>query len=90
VVIGGSIAGPLAGRVLADQFERVTPVERDRFPASAIPRKGLPQSPHLHVLLARGRQTLKWHFPGIGDELTAAGADVIDAGADIAWLTPAG
>ena len=90
VVIGGSIAGLLAARVLSDHFGRVTLVERDRFPEGAIPRKGLPQARHLHVLLARGRLTMEQLFPGIGEELTAAGAEVIDAGDDIAWLTPAG
>jgi 2-polyprenyl-6-methoxyphenol hydroxylase-like FAD-dependent oxidoreductase len=90
VVIGGSIAGLLAARVLAEHFPRVTLVERDRFPDMPLHRKGLPQSRHLHVLLARGRMALEELFPGIGDELTAAGAELIDAGRDIAWLTPAG
>ena len=90
VVIGGSIAGLLASRVLSDYFERVTLVERDRFPEGAMARKGLPQARHLHVLLARGRQAMQQLFPGIGDELMAAGAEMIDAGRDIAWLTRAG
>ncbi len=90
VVIGGSIAGLLASRVLSDHFQRVTLIERDRFPDAAIPRKGLPQARHLHILLARGRLSLERMFPGIGAELAAAGADLIDAGRDIAWLTPAG
>ena len=90
VVIGGSIAGLLASRVLSAYFERVTLVERDRFPAQAGPRKGLPQARHLHVLLARGRHAMQELFPGIGGELMAAGAEMIDAGRDIAWLTRAG
>lgn len=90
VVIGGSIAGLLASRVLAETSERVTLLERDRFPDSAVPRKGLPQAHHLHVLLARGRQALEELFPGIGAELAAAGAETIDAGQDIAWLTRSG
>ncbi len=90
VVIGGSIAGLLASRVLAETSERVTLLERDRFPDSAVPRKGLPQAHHLHVLLARGRQALEELFPGIGEELAAAGAETIDAGQDIAWLTRSG
>jgi len=89
-VIGGSIAGLLASRVLADYFEQVTLVERDHYPDTAAPRKSLPQSRHLHVLLARGRLALEQLFPGIGDELMTAGAEVIDAARDIAWLTPAG
>ncbi len=32
VVIGGSIAGMLAARVLADRFESVTIVETDQLP----------------------------------------------------------
>lgn len=90
VVIGGSIAGLLASRVLAEHCERVTLVERDRFPDTAVPRKGLPQAHHLHVLLARGREALEELFPGIGEELAAAGAEMIDAGQDIAWLTRSG
>ena len=90
VVIGGGIAGLLAARVLTDHFERVTLVERDHFPETASPRKGLPQSRHLHVLLTRGRMALEQLFPGIGDELLAPGAEAIDAAGDIAWLTPAG
>jgi flavin-dependent dehydrogenase len=90
VVIGGSIAGLLAGRVLSDHFDRVTIVERDRFPETPVPRRGLPQERHLHILLARGRNTIAQLFPGIGDELIEAGAEVLDAGGDIAWLTPAG
>lgn len=90
VVMGGSIAGLLAARVLSDHFDRVTIVERDRFPQAPVPRKGLPQERHLHILLARGRNTIEQLFPGIGDELIAAGAESLDAAGDIAWLTPAG
>jgi hypothetical protein len=42
VVIGGSMAGLLAARVLADHFERVTLVERDPMPDGPEPRKGVP------------------------------------------------
>ncbi len=44
VVIGGSIAGLCAGRVLAERFDRVTVLDRDQFPAGAQHRKGVPQS----------------------------------------------
>jgi len=90
VVIGGSIAGLLAARVLTEHFDRITLIERDHFPGAPVPRKGVPQSRHLHVLLARGRQVLEGFFLGFGDELAAAGAEMIDAARDIAWLTPAG
>ena len=42
LVVGGSMAGMLAARVLSDHFERVTIVERDRFPEQPAPRKGVP------------------------------------------------
>lgn len=51
IVIGGSIAGLVAARVLADHFARVTVIERDRFPEKPEFRKGVPQSRHLHALL---------------------------------------
>ncbi len=90
VVLGGSMAGLLAARVVADHFERVTVVERDRFASVPAPRKGLPQARHAHVLLEEGRRILETLFPGIQTELADAGAAVLDAAGDIAWFTPAG
>ena len=48
VVVGGSMAGLLAARVLADAFARVTIVDRDHVPDGPVFRKGVPQSRHLH------------------------------------------
>ncbi len=90
VVIGGGIAGLLAARVLADHVSRVTIVERDRLPDAAHFRSGVPQSRHVHQLLARGRVILEQLFPGIGGDLLAAGAPAIDWLADLLWLTPDG
>src|SRR5262245_51079330 len=90
VVIGGSMAGLLAARVLADSFEKVTILERDRYPDGPQPRKGVPQARHLHALLLRGQQILEDLFPGLCDELREAGAQEMDTAADLAWLTPAG
>ncbi len=90
LVMGGSMAGMLAARVLADHFERVTIVERDHFPEEPLARKGVPQARHVHVLLKHGRITLERLFPGLQDEMVAAGAPLLDMAADAAWLTPAG
>ena len=90
VVIGASMAGLTAARVLADHFARVTVLERDRLPIGAGQRRGVPQARHLHVLLVRGRTILETLFPGLESDLLAAGAHPIDMGADLAWLTPAG
>ncbi len=90
VVVGGSMAGMLAARVLSDHFSRVTLLERDLFPDKPGPRKGLPQSHHLHILLMRGQVILEHFFPGLMDELEQAGMHRLDHGWDIPWLTPAG
>jgi phytoene dehydrogenase-like protein len=52
VVLGASMAGLAAARVLADAYERVTVLERDPLPAGAAHRRGVPQSRHAHALLA--------------------------------------
>src|SRR5262249_52787428 len=80
----------LAARVLAEHFDRVTVLERDRIPLVPVPRKGVPQARHAHALLARGQQVLEELFPGLEQELVAAGAVRLDAADDIAWLTPPG
>jgi 2-polyprenyl-6-methoxyphenol hydroxylase-like FAD-dependent oxidoreductase len=83
IVIGGSMAGLALARALADGFERVTIVERDRLDGVARPRRGVPQGHHIHVLLARGALALEELFPGLRAELLAAGAssgDLLTAG----------
>lgn len=78
IVMGGSIAGMLSARVLADSFDSVTIVETDKLPQTAQARKGVPQSVQPHVLFTRGYRILSELFPGIGADLTAAGALTID------------
>jgi 2-polyprenyl-6-methoxyphenol hydroxylase-like FAD-dependent oxidoreductase len=90
VVIGGSMAGLLAARVLSDHFDRVTILERDDYPVTPEPRKGVPQGRHAHVLLGRGQRILEELLPGFSKDLAGCGAVVLDAAADVAWLTPAG
>src|SRR6056297_2390255 len=48
VVVGGSIAGLLAARVLADRFAEVTVVERDPVSDDVTARRGVPQTSHVH------------------------------------------
>jgi 2-polyprenyl-6-methoxyphenol hydroxylase-like FAD-dependent oxidoreductase len=90
VVIGGSIAGLLAARALVDHFDRVTIVERDTFPEEPAFRKGVPQGRHVHGLLSGGTERLEQAFPGLRDELIAAGAAYFVVPADALWLGPAG
>lgn len=84
-VIGGSIAGLLAARVLSDHFDEVTVIERDPLPRGAVERKGVPQSRHAHALLARGLDVLDQLFPGILEDLAREGAERVDFGTDIRW-----
>jgi phytoene dehydrogenase-like protein len=53
VVIGASIAGLCAARVLSDFYDRVTLFERDDLPGTPVTRKAVPQGRHLHLLMAR-------------------------------------
>jgi 2-polyprenyl-6-methoxyphenol hydroxylase-like FAD-dependent oxidoreductase len=77
VVLGASMAGLLAARVLADAYERVTVVDRDVLPNKPENRRGVPQGRHAHVLVPRGTQILDELFPGFLDDLVAGGAPVI-------------
>jgi 2-polyprenyl-6-methoxyphenol hydroxylase-like FAD-dependent oxidoreductase len=80
VVLGASMGGLLAARVLADFFDTVTVVERDVLPDGPAVRRGVPQGRHVHVLLARGAQILDELFPGFLSELVADGAPLWDGG----------
>ncbi|MEZ0114073.1 2-polyprenyl-6-methoxyphenol hydroxylase-like FAD-dependent oxidoreductase [Catenulispora sp. EB89] len=84
VVLGASMAGLLAARVLSESFGRVTVVERDALPVDVLAtgsrhRRGVPQSRHVHVLLARGASILEDLFPGFVAEAEVAGARTTDA-----------
>ncbi|MCW5609916.1 MAG: monooxygenase [Rubrivivax sp.] len=83
-VIGASIAGLLAARILAERFDEVVLLERDPLPEGAAPRKGTPQAVQPHGLLARGRQVLDALFPGFSESLVAQGALYGDAGGEVA------
>lgn len=49
VVLGASMAGLLAARVLADHYDQVFVVERDVLPLGAQPRRGVPQGRLVHA-----------------------------------------
>jgi len=83
VVLGASMAGLLAARVLNDAYERVTVVERDALPTGPETRDGVPQGKHVHALLEAGRATISDLFPGYGEDLVEAGALIIDVGDEL-------
>ncbi|WP_132837373.1 FAD-dependent monooxygenase [Streptomyces sp. BK205] len=81
--MGGSLAGLLAAHALAGHANRVTVVERDRFPDGPKPRPGVPQGRHPHVLLKGGQQALEALLPGFLDELREAGAPLVGMPSDM-------
>ena len=90
LVIGSGMAGLLSAGVLADHFERVTIIERDRVPAGPEFRAGVPQGRHVHGFLLRGLELLEQFFPGISGELEAAGAQRLDWIKDLEFHTVGG
>jgi len=74
IVIGAGIAGLTSARAVADHFEHVLILERDRVPSSAVNRAGIPQGKHIHVVLGGGQHALETLFPGFVDALATAGA----------------
>lgn len=80
VVLGASMGGLLAARVLADFYDRVTVVERDILPTDPVNRRGVPQGRLIHACLARLTQVLDELFPGFRDDLLAHGATSWDDG----------
>lgn len=85
VVLGGSITGLLAARVLADAYKQVTVLDRDVFSEAAQPRRAVPQGHHIHALLARGQQILEELFPGFTGQLISGGVPVGDFGTSLSW-----
>jgi 2-polyprenyl-6-methoxyphenol hydroxylase-like FAD-dependent oxidoreductase len=84
VVLGGSMAGLLAARVLADAYADVLVVDRDQLTGVTAARRGVPQGRHVHGLLARGQQILEELFPGFTAGVVAAGVPTGDLG-ELRW-----
>ena len=85
VVLGASMAGLLAARVLSERFKRVVVVERDVLPSLGEHRRGVPHGRHLHGLHPRGREILDELFPGFTASLAASGAVRCDVLGDTRW-----
>jgi 2-polyprenyl-6-methoxyphenol hydroxylase-like FAD-dependent oxidoreductase len=90
VVVGASMAGLCAARVLADRFDSVIVIDRDELPDGSEPRRLVPQGRHPHLLLTAGARLLEGWFPGILDELHASGAVEVDICGDFYWYQAGG
>lgn len=83
IVMGASIAGLWTARALTDHFEEVLVVERDQLPEGPEYRSGAPQARQYHTLLESGLRQMKEWFPGLDEELIAAGAVPYDVIGDL-------
>ncbi|BBZ37821.1 FAD-dependent oxidoreductase [Mycobacterium conspicuum] len=90
MVIGASIAGLSAARVLADRYDRVTVYERDELPDEPANRATVPQDRHLHMLMARGAIEFENLFPGLLKDMVAAGVPILENRPDCIHLGAAG
>jgi 2-polyprenyl-6-methoxyphenol hydroxylase-like FAD-dependent oxidoreductase len=90
IVVGGSMAGLCAARVLRDAVDEVVILERDDLPDGPASRGGAPQTSQPHAMLEAGRVTLEDLFPGFGDDVLAAGGLELDMTRDIAWYDRGG
>ena len=89
-MIGGSLAGMCAARVLSDFVNKVTIIERDAYPATQDFRPGVPQARHVHNLLARGLREFERFFPGFERRMGERGAVPVETSWDVATRTPNG
>ena len=85
IVLGGSLTGLLAARVLSQYYARVIIIEKDTVHREPESRKGQPQTRHLHGLLPSGLQVMSRYFTGLLDEITSYGAKVFDFGESMNW-----
>ena len=90
MVIGASIAGLSAARVLSEFFSEVTVYERDELPSAPANRATVPQDRHLHMLMARGAIEFENLFPGLLKDMVAAGVPMLENRPDRIHLGAAG
>src|SRR6516164_3803231 len=88
VVIGAGIGGLSVAGALAQYFERVDILERDRLDTSVASRSGTPQDRHPHGLLVGGLRALDEIFPGYKRDLAAAGAVPVSFAREVQFERP--
>lgn len=90
IVIGASLGGLCAARVLSEVCDRVTVFDRDHLPDVPAHRPAVPQSRHVHLLMARGAQEFESLFPGLLADMVAAGVPILENRPDCIHFGAAG
>lgn len=73
-ILGGSLAGLLAARVLSDHAGQVVVLERDAPPSAAESRPSVPHGQHGHFVQPQALRPLDGWFPGFADDVLDLGA----------------
>lgn len=81
LVLGGSVAGMIAARVLADHADEVWIVEPDLLEDAPTARRGVPHGSQAHNLLGKGRIVIEQMLPGIIRQMVREGGQLINSGA---------
>ncbi|WP_409465489.1 FAD-dependent oxidoreductase [Amycolatopsis sp. GA6-003] len=84
IVVGGSIVGTLAARVLSESYREVVVVDRDKVLGVREVRRGAPQAAHAHAFHSRGFRIVHELFPRLPEELERAQVPVPDLG-EMRW-----
>ena len=90
IVIGASITGLMAAKVLSKYYSRVLILEKDEVGEEAVSRKGQPHTRHLHGLLPAGLNVMRSYFPDLLEELEQGGANIVDFAGGMHWFTHGG
>ena len=84
IVVGASVAGLLAARVLSEFYARVTVLDRDALPAGVGEgRRAVPQGRHIHGMQPGGQHALEELFGGFCAEALEAGAPPLAFGLEM-------
>ncbi|MEU2408662.1 FAD-dependent monooxygenase [Streptomyces rubiginosohelvolus] len=79
-MLGGSITGTLAARVLSEFYRQVVVIDRDEVLGVDKPRRGAPHAAHAHGLHGRGCLILQQLFPNLLNHMRRARMPVGDLG----------
>ncbi|RKD85914.1 NAD(P)/FAD-dependent oxidoreductase [Halopiger aswanensis] len=90
IILGASMAGLAAAKVVSDVFDEVAVIERDPLPDVPATRDGAPQTSHPHVLLEAGRTTLEDFFPGFSEDVIRSGGLMVDAATEMEYYENGG